>query len=85
MMKLTAVPMAAWLLAEPPSQTGLTKPSMSYNTGEERLFGHDKANTHKVVNPDRKSLSSRLGFVQWLVPAPCKSTLELQRNLQYGR
>jgi len=36
----------------------------SYKTGEERLFGHDKVNTHKGVNPDRKSLSSRLGFVQ---------------------
>jgi len=55
---------AAWLLAEPPSQSVLTKPSMSYNTGEERLFGHDIANTHKGVHPDRKSVSSRLGFVQ---------------------
>jgi hypothetical protein len=57
-------PVAARLLAQPPSQTGLTKPSISYNTGEERLFGHDKAKTHKGVNPDRKSLFSRLGFVQ---------------------
>jgi hypothetical protein len=66
-MKLTAVQVAARLLAEPPSQTGLTRSSMSYNTGEERLFGHDKVNTHKGVNPDRKSLSSRLGFVQMAV------------------
>lgn len=64
MMRLRAVPIAAWLLAQPPSQTGLTKPSKSYSMGEERLLGGDKANNHKGVNPDRKSLSSRLGFVQ---------------------
>ena len=58
------MPVTVWLLAQPPSRRGLTKPSMSYNTGEERLSGHDKANNHKGVNPDRKSLSSRLGFVQ---------------------
>jgi hypothetical protein len=54
MMRLTAVPVAAWPLAEPPSQTGFAKPSMPYNTGEERLYGHEKANTHNGVNPDRK-------------------------------
>jgi hypothetical protein len=69
-MKLTAVPVAAWLLAEPPGQTGVTRPSMSYNTGEERLFEHDKANTHKGVNPDRKPLSSRFGFVQMAGTCP---------------
>jgi len=80
-MRLTAVPVTAWLLAQPPSQTGLTEPSMSYNTGEERLFRHDKANTHKGVNPDRKSLSYRLGSLQVAGTCPmCKHTLSSFRK-----
>jgi len=42
-MRLTAVPVAAWLLAQPPSQTGLAKPSMSYNMGRSGSLGMTKA------------------------------------------
>jgi hypothetical protein len=51
-------------------QSPQASPNMSYNTGKNRLFGHDKADIHKGVNRDRKSLSSRYGFVQMAGTCP---------------
>jgi len=56
--------------APKPDRPHQTQHVLQHRGGEERLFGHDKANTHKGVNPDRKSLSSRLGFVQMAGTCP---------------